>query len=269
MKKILSISSLFSIALAGLLSACSKKEDLLIKPVIATKPLLMQGYVVGDPLQQIWNGEKERELHGNVEPANYNARQIAFFEQNMTMELLTQKGQRVYTQSFNISEDTCKVPRFYFDGAMHKTYTHPEPKGSEYTANFYLDVPEDQPAADVYIAVTEFYFDWDLSEPTVPLDTTYILVASGIKPNTWSTYNTVNVVPDIPKHHPESEFWPFVCLRKAVSNEFYFENDALKSTINLQLPNKWTTEGKVQSIHMYRNIQTALISNDLVQLFTN
>lgn len=232
-----------------LITSCAKEGELIVKPVLEFKPLSMDGFILGDALEQYFDGVKVRELYGSVSLSN-EVSKIAFEKNEVTMELRRKSnGETVYQQKFNISDDTSKVARFYFDGTkMNNTYTYPAPSGSTYLANFYFDFPKDAAAVDVVIELVEYYFDESLANPLVLVDTTFIPLAKNIKPGKWSDYVEIKQIPELPKHHPASEFQPFVRVRKAGSSAYYLPERGEDNEITVELPNAWTTEGKVQSI---------------------
>lgn len=267
MKKIFNIYWLVFAVFTVLFASCKKEGEILVKPVKAYKPYIINGYVVGDPLLQFCDGEQVRELHGKVGAPGVVSR-LVFYNDVMNMEFRSKSGGKtVYQQTFTTKEDTCKVPSFYYDGTMHSTYTYPQPQGSEYLANFYLDFPKDSAAADLVIEVIEFYYNWALPDPTVIIGTTSVPLATNVTPGKWTEYITVTALPDMVKHHPESEFWPTVYLKKAGTGAYYVMDNKDRSAINFQFPNVWDTRGITQSIHIIPVSNTGISANDLVQLF--
>lgn len=249
MRKRSSIFYLIVPLLLCLVAACRKEGELIVRPVREIKPLSMDGFILGDPLEQYFDGVKVRELYGSIS-LREEVSKIAFEKNEVTMELRRKSnGETVYQQKFDISNDTCKVARFYFDGTkMNNTYTYPTPQGSEYLANFYFDFPKDGGAVDVVVEVVEYYFDESLADPIVLVDTTFIPLATNIQPGKWSDYVVLKQLPELPRHHPASEFQPFVRIRKGGAATYYLSSKGEENEISLELPYPWTTEGKVQSL---------------------
>lgn len=251
------------------LCACEKEGEIIVNPIKEFKPYSIQGFALGK-LDQYFDGVKVRELYGNM-PSGIEA--IAFEKEEISMELKNKaNGQTIYQQLFNISSDTNKVPKFYFDGEkMHDTYTYPDVQGKEYLANFYFDFPKDSTAVDIVIELVEYYYDWNLNDPTVIIDTTTIPLFSNIKPGKWSEYMPLNPIPPQTKHNPESEFQPYICVKKAGKDAYYIGSTQTENTFQLELPYDWTTQGKVQSIFVGWTQKGSVVSlmpqQNLVALF--
>lgn len=255
MEKRSSIFYLIVPLLLCLLTACRKEGELVIKPVLGIKPLSMDGFILGDPLEQYFDGVKVRELYGSVSLRD-EVSKIVFEKKEITMELRRKSnGETVYQQKFDLSNDTSKVPRFYFDGTkMNNTYTHPTPQGSEYLANFYFDFPKGAGSVDIVLEMMEYYYDDLLANPLVIVDTTFIPLATNIQPGKWSEYVVLQQLPELTKHHPASEFQPYVRIRKAGTAAYYLSVKGEENEINMELPYAWTTDGKVQSLFIGHSV---------------
>lgn len=249
MKKRSTIFYLIVPMLLCLATACRKEGELTVKPILEFKPLSMEGFILGDPLEQYFDGVKVRELYGSISLSEQVSK-IAFEKREVTMELRRKSnGATVYQQQFNISNDTSKVARFYFDGTkMNNTYTYPTPQGNEYLVNFYFDFPANAVAVDVVVEMVEYYFDESLANPLVIVDTTFIPLAANVPTGKWSDYLVLKQLPELPRHHPASEFQPFVRIRKAGTAAYYLSAKGEANEITLEFPYDWTTEGKVQSL---------------------
>ncbi|HEY9259194.1 hypothetical protein [Chitinophaga sp.] len=261
MKRRTNIFYLMVPLLLCLVAACGKEGELVVPPVLKTMPFSMDGFILGEPLEQYFDGVKVRELYGSISLSD-QASKIAFEKNEITMELRRKSnGETVYQQKFDIGNDTSKVPIFYFDGIkMNHTYTYPTPQGNEYLANFYFDFPKGAGAVDVVVEVVEYYFDESLTNPLVIVDTTFIPLATNIQPGKWSDYIVLKELPELPKHHPASEFQPFVRIRKAGVATYYASVKGEENEINVELPYAWTTAGKVQSLFIGWQAMGAAIS---------
>lgn len=273
MEKRLNIFYLIVPLLLFVLTACRKEGELVVKPILGVKPLSMDGFILGDPLEQYFDGVKVRELYGSISLRD-EVSKIAFEKKEVTMELRRKSnGETVYQQKFDISNDTSKVPRFYFDGTkMNNTYTYPTPQGSEYLVNFYLDFPKGAGSADVVLEMLEYYVDESLADPLVIVDTTFIPLATNIQPGKWSDYVVLPPIPALPKHHPASEFQPYVRVRKAGTTAYYISVKGEENEINMELPDAWTTDGKVQSLFISQGMNGSAIylvpPKNLVDIFS-
>jgi hypothetical protein len=273
MKKTISIYCLFFLLLAA---ACKKGGDFVVKPLKAFEPVKFAGgYVLGDTLALYFDGVKVRDYFGRI-GSDWTTTQIAFEEDQASMELKIKKtGETVYRQTFDIRDADNAIPKLYFDGTkIQPAYTYPVPQGAEYTANFYLDFPAGSGAADISIEMIEYIMD---GNNLVILGITPVLVAVNIQPGKWTEYITLPRIPMLPNTHPESGFAPYVCVKKAGKNEYYTVNKdedifftIERNSLQLQLPDEYTTNGLVQSYHLYGttvNGISAVMSNDLVPVF--
>lgn len=249
MKKRINLFYLAAPLFLLLLTACEKEGELIVSPIKEFKPYTMDGFAVGGPLEQYFDGVKVRELYGRATLPN-GTNKIGFEKEEIMMELRSKStGKTVYQQKFSISNDTSKVPKFYFDGTkMHDTYTYPTPQGKEYLANFYFDFPKDSGAVDIVIEMIEYYLDWNLDDPMVAIDTTAIPVATNIQPGKWTDYIELKEMPVLPKHHPDAEFYPYICVKKAGKSTYVTSDKLEENSFKLEFPAARTTEGKVQSI---------------------
>jgi hypothetical protein len=253
-----------------LLVACSQEDDFLIDQPEQYKPFTMKGFVLGNSLEQYFNGVKTRDLKQRVNFVN----QLGFVRDDMHMELRNKKtGEVVYQQTFHVADESNVVPSFYFDGeTFQEGYDYPEPEGAEYRANFYFDFPAETGNVDVVAEVFEYYFDWDnLENPQVMLDTVTYTIVANIPVGKWSEYMTLAALPEFPKTRDDSEFWPVVCLRKSATKEFIAGSTWERSSINMQVPQSWTSQGLTQSIYVgiteQNNVRTVGPYYDLIQVF--
>lgn len=267
MKKIIHICCSLPLCIL-LLAGCEKEGEPMETPIKELRPYTMEGFALA-PVDQYFDGVKVGELYAR---ANSNAK-MAFYQDEVLMELKRKSdGKTVYQQKFNISDDINEVPKFYFDGTdLLPAYSYPAPVGKEYTANFYFDFPKDSGTVDVVIEMSEFYYDWGLDDPLVMIGTTTIPLVENIQPGKWSSYIKLDELPTPAHSRPDSEFWPFVCVKRSGRPGYYLNSKMEENSFQLEFPQSWTTEGKVQSIFIGWKQQGPAVSlqpqQDLVQLF--
>lgn len=252
MKKILYMLVALPLLLWAL-TACDNEGEIVVKTVDEIEPFEMNGFVVGGKLEQYFDGKKVRDLYGRVSQATTYIGGIAFDNEETTMEFrVPGTGETVYTQTFNVHDETNIIPNFYFDGKnFSHTYPRPTPAAGEYLVNFYFDFPESEGPVDVGVAMTEYYFDWELADPTVMLDTIFVPLFSNVETGKWTEYMTLNTLPALTPSRPDSEFWPTICIRKAGQTDGYYTSDNMtNNSITFELHESWMTAGKVQSIYV-------------------
>lgn len=255
-----------------LLSAC-EKDGTHIMPTIKAinKEFSISGFVVGDTLEQYFDGVKMREYYGQVR-ISYAQNQLAFTGDEIKMELRTKStGKTVYQQKFNINDKQNIVPGFYFDGLKFSIgYTYPNPQGNEYTANFYLDPQSGAAAVDINVEVLEYYFDDTKPDPIVVVNTTIIPIAENVQPGSWTPYLKVPVPMATPQQSG-TDFYPIVVVRDSKTKDYFINKNRDQSVINMEIPYDGVSTGKVQSFYFNRKKNSEkldyLESFDLVQLF--
>lgn len=262
-----------------LLASCNKGDQTLIKPIQAVKPFSITGFSVY-PLDMFFDGVKVKELRGAVNSSS----DMAFLQEQSVMELRNSTtGEVLYTRKFNSKDAENIVPRFYFDGnKVTDRYEYPAPQGAEYTANFFFDFPKEMGAADVMVVVVEYYEDPTVRDGYSVAKVTNIPVATNIQTGKWSEYMKLPVFPDYPPQtRPDSYMESFICVKKTDSDLYFTYNHdsshlrlynmAQVNAFPLELPQSWTTEGKVQSYYIrVKQSETGdMITDkqDLVQMF--
>lgn len=237
-------------ALAIFVSSCEKEGKPAIVPIKDLRPTSFSGFVMGDTLEQYFDGVSIREYFGRVRFSG----KIAFeSEKPIKMELKKKStGEVLYTRSFE-NNPTAEVPlSFFYDGEkLTEKYTYPaDIEGLEQIA-FFLDFPEGT-AADIAYG--------DGSDVN-----SVIYLARNVQPKQWSEFIKI----------PPLEGEMYVFLLKAGKNEYLIDNDVNYSYMNsgLQLPNKYGYQGgTVQSwyVGMKADSQGKTIlfpQEDLVRLF--
>lgn len=247
-----------------LFSACQKDGEHIMPAIKAiNKNFDISGFVLGDTIEQYFDGVKIREYYGQVRVI-YSQNQLAFVTDEINMELKSKStGKTLYRQKFNISDEKNIVPKFYFDGLKFSDrYTYPDAVGNEYKINFYLAIPKNSPKADANMEVLEYYFDDTKPDPIVVVNTTVIPIAANIQPGKWTDYVKIPPVPQLNPTQSGTDFYPIVVLRDSKTKEYLIGKNRDQSTLQVELPDQWTSTGKVQSIYYSRTG-----TFDLVQLF--
>ncbi|GAA4323037.1 hypothetical protein GCM10023149_23710 [Mucilaginibacter gynuensis] len=255
-----------------LFSAC-KRDGVSVLPKIKAinKEYKITGFVLGDTIEQYFDGVKMRDYYGKVIKTSMRQDQLAFVTDEIKMELRKKStGETVYTQTFNINDKQNIVPNFYFDGLkFSKGYAYPDPSGNDYTVNFYLDPHGGSAAVDINIEVLEYYFDSTKPDPIIVVNTTTIPIAQNIEPGNWTPYFKVQVPVATPQQ-TGTELYPIVVVRDAKTKAYYVNNRDY-STINLELPYDGVSPGKVQSLSLSKipgvGKNFFLDYHELVQLF--
>lgn len=255
-----------------LFSACEKDGNHIMPKIKAiNKDFNLSGFVMGDTVEQYFDGVKMREYYGRVR-TTYPQDQLAFVKDEINMELKRKStGETIYQQKFNINDKTNVVPGFYFDGLQfNKGYTYPDPQGDEYTVNFYADPSGGSDLVDINIDVLEYYFDSTKPDPIIVVNTTTIPIAEHVKPGKWTPYLKIQV-PMVTPQQSGTELYPIVVIRDAKTKDYYVNKNRDQSTINMEIPYDGVSQGKVQSLYFNRKRgsekQNFLEFYDLVQLF--
>lgn len=255
-----------------LLSACEKNGEHIMPTIKAiNKDFNVTGFVLGDTIEQYFDGVKMREYYGQVRTVR-TENQLAFVRDEINMELKRKStGETIYRQSFHINDKQNIVPKFYFDGKQFsKSYTYPNPEGDEYIANFYVEPSGGATYVDINIDVLEYYYDPTKADPIVVVNTTTIPIAANVKPGEWTSYLRVPV-PMVTPQQSGTELYPIVVVRDAKTKDYYVNKNRDESTINMEVPYDGVSPGKVQSMYLSRKPgevnKLFLEVFDLVQLF--
>lgn len=267
--KFIYLVAILSVFLFG---SCEKDGDH-IMPIIKSvnDTFHISGFVLGDTIEQYFDGVKMREYYGQVRTIG-SLSQLAFEKDEINMELKSKgTGKTLYQQRFNINDKENIVPGFYYDGLkFDKGYSYPDRQGDDYTANFYLDPSGGSALADINIDVLEYYYDSSKPDPIVVVNTTTIPIAGNVRPGEWTAYLKVPV-PVASPQQSGTELYPIVVLRDAKTKEYYINKNRDQSTLNMELPYDGVSPGKVQSMYLNKKAATGttffLEAFDLVQMF--
>ncbi|TDQ08262.1 hypothetical protein [Pedobacter metabolipauper] len=211
-----------------LMSACKKEGELVIKPIRSAQTLNFRGFVLGDTLEQYFDGRKLREFYAT---SFYNGR-IVFDKEGPVLMELKRKGDNKVLYSKNIEQDaaaTDKPVSFYYDGVeVKEKYSYPEAiPGIEQIA-FYFDFPSDMPADIVY------------GDASGDVNSVQYL-ARNVQPKQWV---------DFLKIPPLDGQELYVFLLKAGKKEFLIDNNFELSYLQANLPLKdGYPGGGVQSLY--------------------
>ncbi|RZM07807.1 MAG: hypothetical protein EOO88_51170 [Pedobacter sp.] len=231
----------------------------------------ISGFVLGDTLEQYFDGVKIREYYGQVRTTGWLG-QLAFERDVINMELKKKSsGETVYKQSFSIKDETNIVPKFYFDGQkIANSYSYPSPEGADYSVNFYLDNAGGPGLVDINIGVLEYYYDSSKQDPLVVVNTTSFPIAQNVKPGAWTPYFKIPI-PMVMPQQSGTELYPIVVVRDAKTKEYYVNNLRDASMISMELPYDGVAQGKVQSMFLAKKIAYAKVyfleTFELTQLF--
>lgn len=263
---------IYLIAIVFLFNACEKDgTPVLSKIKTINKEFNISGFVLGDTIEQYFDGVKMRDYYGEVKTTSFQ-NQLAFVKDEINMELRRKStGETIYRQTFHINDKENIVPRFYFDGLkLNKDYTYPDPQGDEYTTNFYVDPAGGADLVDINIDVLEYYYDSTKPDPIVVVNTTTIPIAQNVKPGEWTPYLKIQI-PMVTPQQSGTEIYPIVVVRDAKTKDYYVNKNRDYSTINMELPYDGVSPGKVQSIYLNKipgeGKNFFLLFYNLVQLF--
>lgn len=255
-----------------LFSACEKDGSHIMPTIKAiNKEFNVSGFVVGDTIEQYFDGVKMREYYGQVRTVR-TENKLAFITDEINMELKRKStGEVIYRQKFNINDKQNLVPKFYFDGLkFNKGYTYPNPQGDDYTANFFVDNKGGSAPVDINIEVLEYYYDGNKPDPIVVVNTTAIPIAENVKPGEWTSYVKVQI-PMVTPQQSGTELYPIVVVRDSKTKDYYVNKNRDYSIINMEIPYSGVSPGKVQSVYLNRKSGADknfyLEFYDLVQLF--
>jgi len=255
-----------------LLSAC-EKDGTYVMPTIKSinNTFDISGFVLGDTIEQYFDGKKMREYYGRVRTTGA-INQLAFEKDEINMELKRKStGQIVYQQKFNINDQESKAIKIYFDGSkLSNQYSYPSPQGNDYTVNFYLDPSSGKDPVDIMVDVLEYYYDDTKPDPIVVVNTTSFPVAQNVQPGTWTSYAKIPV-PTVTPTQSGTELYPIAVVRNAKTKEYYINKNRDQSTITVELPYDGVSPGKVQSIFLAKKAVAPatdfLEQYELIQLF--
>ncbi|ALL04802.1 hypothetical protein AQ505_04470 [Pedobacter sp. PACM 27299] len=254
-----------------LFSAC-EKDGTNVMPIIKgiNKKFDISAFVLGDTIEQYFDGVKMREYYGRVSTLG-SFSQLAFEKDEINMELKRKStAEVIYKQTFHISDKDNIVPKFYFDGKkISNQYIYPDPEGDDYTVNFYLSPSNGTKPADINIDVLEYYEDSTRPGGIYVVNTTSFTIAENVQVGTWSPYYKIPV-PVVTPTRTDTDLYPIVVIRDAKTKDYYM-NDRDGSTLAVELPYDGSSPGKVQSCFLAkkRSIDKKFYMEfyDLVQLF--
>lgn len=255
-----------------LFGAC-EKDGTQVMPIIKSinNTFDISGFVLGDTIEQYFDGVKMREYYGRVR-ATGSIGQLVFEKDEINMVLKRKStGETVYQQKFNINDKENTVPKFYFDGLkLNSQYSYPSPQGNDYTTNFYLNPSAGSDPVDIAIDVLEYYYDDTKPDPIVVVNTTSVPIFQNLKPGTWSSYVKIPI-PSATPTQSGTDLYPIVVVRNAKTKEYYVNKNRDQSTITMELPYDGVSPGKVQSIFLAKKASSQTIDflelYDLVQIF--
>ena len=231
-----------------LTSACKKEGQLILKPVAAAQPIGFRGFVVGNTLEQYFDGRKIREFYGN---ASYDGRIVFDSDEPILMEL-KKKGDDQVLYSAKIAKDasgTIKTMRFFYDGTkVTENYNYPVAKPGVEQIAFYFDFPADMPV------------DIVAGDDSGDVNNLHYL-ARNVQPKQW-----VDFLEIAPINGPDQ----YIFLLKAGTKEFLIKNDFFSSYIQGNIPSTggWYQGGGVQSMYViYNKTSDAVAAQNIIDSF--
>lgn len=251
--KILYLIALFPMLILG---SC-EKDGTAIMPVIKSvnKQFNISGFVLGDTVEQYFDGLKMREYYGQVRTTGFLA-ELAFVKDEINMELKKKSnGEVIYKQTFHVNDKQNIVPKFYFDGTKVATqYPYPVPQGNDYTVNFFIEKSTGAEPIDINVEVLEYYYDDTKQDPLVVVKTTTHPIAQNVKPGSWTPYFKIPI-PTATATQSGTELYPIVVMRDSKTKQYFVNNNRDESTLMIELPYDGVSPGKVQSLHISRNLR--------------
>ncbi len=200
--------------------SCERNGELAVLPIEQLSPIEFKGFVMGDTIEQYFDGVKMREFYGW---SKFNGN-IAFEgDAPVKMELRKKKtGEVLSTRSIDRNYANSQPISFYYDGQkLMEKYQYPEAIADVEQIAFYFDFPADMPVDIAY---------GDGSDVN---NVTYL--ATGVKPGAWTEFIKV----------PPLEGEMYVLMLKAGKKEYLMNNDVNYSFMSagLVLPNKYGYQG--------------------------
>lgn len=208
------------VILAIFASSCEKEGKLAVTPIKDLRPVSFSGFVLGDTLEQYFNGVKMREYHNKVRFSG----NIAYENEDPIQMELRKKGtgEVLYTQSIEHKGATDKPISFFYNGGkVTEAYSYPAGIAGLEQIAFYFDFPQDMPVDIAYGDGSDI--------------NTVVYLARNVPPGKWTEFIKI----------PPLEGEMYVLLLKAGKKEYLIDNDINFSFMSagLQLPNKYGYQG--------------------------
>ena len=206
--------------LAMFFSSCEKEGEMVITPIRDVRSISFKGFVMGDTLEQYFDGVKMREYYGK---ASFNGN-IAYENKDAIKMELKKKGtdEVLYTYSIEKNRDKDRPVGFFYDGKkVTEGYHYPEAIKEQEQIAFYFDFPADMPVDIVYGDGSDI--------------NSVEYLAKNVQPKQWTEFIKI----------PQLEGEMYVILLKAGKKEYFLYNDVNLSVMNagIQLPNKYGYPG--------------------------
>lgn len=211
---------LVMLMLAIITQSCEKNGELAILPIEKLSPVAFKGFVMGDTVEQYFDGVKMREFYGW---ARFEGN-IAFQgEAPVKMELRKKStGEVLYTRTIERGNPNTEPISFFYDGQkLTEKYQYPEAIADLEQIAFYFDFPADMPVDIAYGDGSDI--------------NSVVYLARDVKPGQWTAFIKV----------PPLEGEMYVLLLKAGKKEYLMNNDVNYSVMSagLTLPNKYGYPG--------------------------
>lgn len=208
------------VVLAMFASSCEKEGRLAVLPIKGLRPISFSGFIMGDTLEQYFNGVKMRDYYGKIRFSG----NIAYENENPIKMELRKKGtgEVLYTYGIENNRETDQPISFFYDGTkVTERYNYPAAIAGLEQIAFYFDMPADMPVDIVY---------GDGSDVN-----SVEYLARNVQPKQWTEFIKI----------PPLEGEMYVLLLKAGTKEYLIDNDVNFSFMSagLQLPNKYGYQG--------------------------
>lgn len=264
------ITYLAALLTLSIFSACEKDGVNKIPKILALKDnFRISGFVLGDTIEQYFDGVKMREYYGLVQTTS-GGNQLAFIADDINMELRKKStGETIYRQTFNINDKQNVVPKFFYDGiTFSNRYVYPDPQGTDYTVNFNFDFPKGSDPVDVIVEELEYIY---VKEQLIVLNTIEYPIATNVPIGKFSGYYKITPMTYKNTTPIGSDFYPVVVIKNAKTKEYYINKDLWQSEVRVEIPYEGGGQGKVQSFYLNKpkdaQHKDYLQQYDLVQIF--
>ncbi len=243
---------LVALFLAILFTSCEKNGETIIKPIKKIMPFNIKGFVIGDTLEQYFDGRKIREF---TAWSKYDGKIVFDSDAPILMEI-KRKGDSKALLSQTITQDRANpdqyITFYYADKVMKEKYTYPAPIANLEQIAFYFASSVDMPVDIVYADASG-----DINAVTY--------LARNVQSNKWIDFLQI---PPLNSNGQDL----YIFLLKAGKKEWLVDNNFELSYIQANLPidGGWYQGGGVQAIYIQisKDGKPGLSSvNDLVTTF--
>lgn len=87
----------------------------------------------------------------------------------------------------------------------------------------------------------------------------------------WTDYIKIETPPKLTPQRPDGDFYSIVTIRNSKTREYFLNTNRDESVLSVEIPDEWTSTGKVQSIYFVKKAVAAnkfyMENLDLIPLF--